>query len=349
MPYSLSGDGGKNRATRQKAVALAKEISSLTVLYPKSENLALRGGEVILNELKVMWLLSMQKSRPDFLLTRGLAGILSVHFARLIKVKTLREVHSVPTQEAWQMRARFVKRLTVSIIGLFDNLVSRISDIRIFNHPQLKDYFMDKGWLDAGDFFCYNGGALEDASNITKSQARIEFGLPLEKKVLVFVGSAASWHGIDHLLSLSIEFEKKGKDILIVCGGGDVSSIDSGNRLINLTPLNSQNAAKLIRAADACLLPVADIRISPGSPLKLYDYVLNHRPVISQNNILGYEDEVMRLGVGIAVDFSYSEQAAVQITEFLSSEFEMPPLRELAEIVSWKSRIKFWLDAAFCA
>ena len=63
----------------------------------------------------------------------------------------------------------------------------------------------------------------------------------------------------------------------------------------------------MIIAADACLLPVKNNRISPGSPLKLYDYISNNKPVIAED-IIGYSDEVLKYNFGLSVNFEKTKE-----------------------------------------
>lgn len=347
LPFPLEGESGKNRATRQKADALANEVGSLTVVFPSARSLTLRALQILANEIKVSWCILSNRNELDFLITRGLAGFMCVPLARMFQVRTLREVHSISSQESRYVNGGALKKRFVQMLGMVDTIVSRSSDTRIFNHPSLQRHFEEKGWLKKRDFFCYNGGAPQDALKISRDEARSALGLPNDKKILAFVGSASAWHGIEFLVALGKEIEKTRKDIIVVCGGGDISAYDPECRILNITPLDSEGSAKLVRASDACLLPVRNIRISPGSPLKLYDYVLNGRPVIAQKGVLGYEDEVENLGVGLAVDFASPQSAAEQVCRFIDADFEMPSFEVLVEKVSWRSRMRCWIRNAF--
>src|SRR5690606_4830920 len=101
-------------------------------------------------------------------------------------------------------------------------------------------------------------------------------------RIVVFVGAASKWHGVEYLVELQREFDQRGENIKVVVGGGDIAEFDKEGRCINFTPLGDQGCAELIRAADFCLLPVKQNRLSPGSPLKLYDYIANERLVFAQ-------------------------------------------------------------------
>jgi glycosyltransferase involved in cell wall biosynthesis len=68
-----------------------------------------------------------------------------------------------------------------------------------------------------------------------------------------------------------------------------------------------------INAADVCLLPVKKIRVSPGSPSKLFDYIAAGRPVVTQEATTGYSDIVLSYELGYAIDFCDSASAAEKI------------------------------------
>jgi hypothetical protein len=135
-------------------------------------------------------------------------------------------VHAIPSQEAAFINGKRVKKGLVRLSAIVDMFVTRASDTRIFIHPDLQRYFEKRGWQNRSDFVCYNGGAPEEALTLSKEQARADLGLSKVKFILVFVGSASAWHGIEFLVSLSREFRKCRDDIVIVCGGGDVSAWD---------------------------------------------------------------------------------------------------------------------------
>lgn len=347
LPFPLQGHSGKNRATRQKTNALATQLQHLIVISPSSTSWILRPLELLYNEISASYLIIKKKPCLDFIITRGVAGFLSIPVARLYRTTTLREVHAIPSEEARLIKGNPVKKTLARLTALATTGLTRLSQIRVFNHPSLLRYFDKKGWLKKNDFFCYNGGAPEDALDTPKETARTLLGLPQDKKILAFIGSACPWHGVDALVAIEKELKNKRQDTIVVCGGGDVSPYDPERRLKNITPLDSEGCAKLIRASDACLLPVNDIRVSPGSPLKLYDYALNGRPIITQQGVTGYEDEVKTHKIGVAVDFNSPETAAEEIHHFLDSNFEMPSPQALAQSISWQSRMRCWLRNAF--
>jgi glycosyltransferase involved in cell wall biosynthesis len=190
------------------------------------------------------------------------------------------------------------------------------------------------------DFFVYNGFDPDAKSTITRTQARRKFNIPEADRVIVFIGAASKWHGVEYLIELQKEFERHGDNIKIVFGGGDIRQFDKDNLCSNFSPMNDKDCAILIRAADFCALPVKKNRMSPGSPLKLYDYIANERLVLAQANTVGYSDEVEKFSIGFSVDFTNPLGARQAILEAFEAEWsgQYPKCN-----ASWSDRMDVWV------
>ena len=159
----------------------------------------------------------------------------------------------------------------------------------------------------------------------------------------MFTGAANYWHGVDYLVVLQGELNKIDSGIQIVCGGGKVSVADDPDTvLMNITPLDDKDCADLVQASDACILPVRQSRVSPGSPLKLYDYILHKKYVITQENLNGYSDEVKKYGHGTHVDFNENRAAALKIKRKLNCLKNDSDQVDI-DSFSWDSRMVEWV------
>ena len=163
----------------------------------------------------------------------------------------------------------------------------------------------------------YNGGS-EPNNNKNIINFRSSLNIDDNTIILAFTGSVASWHNIEDLLDLQKEFKRNNDDIQIIVGGGRVDTLK--NDVINLTPLDEDGCESLILCSDACLMPVNENRISPGSPLKLYQYLLASKPVITQENVIGYSDEVLKYKAGIEVNFKDKKNTRIQIIKFIEED-----------------------------
>ena len=334
--FDLEGykEGG---ATRQKLKILNK--------YTKLRVISLNGNsfkllQLLFIEFKTIVLLL--KNKPQVFISRGFVGYFSQKIAKFLKVKTVREVHADAIEEVQYYDKNFIEKFFILLLAKLFLTVDLQSDMRIFNHPHLLKWFRSKYFHSKNDFFCYNGFDFESKSSLSKKQARKKFKFG-NKKYLIFTGSSSFWHGVSYLSNLQKSFNKLNANIQIVCGGGKVNnSDDPGNILKNISPLNGKDCADLIMAADACILPARQSRISPGSPLKLYDYILHKKPVITVKNLKGYSDEVLKYKNGILVDFSKSHKAAkiiINTMKFLHKK----KLKTKINNFSWDQVIFKWI------
>ena len=127
----------------------------------------------------------------------------------------------------------------------------------------------------------------------------------------------------------------------IICGGGSIDkNIDPNKLLISLSPLDAKGCSDLISASDFTILPVNNIRVSPGSPLKMYDYFLAQKVVICPSKIDGYFDECSIYGKYIEIDFSQPRLAAEKIIAGLNNK----SILFNNETFSWDSRMNCWVD-----
>jgi len=337
--YSLAKKSGKNRATRQKLDALKKKQGVDLKCYSVSDG-AIAPLTLIVNEFHIVF--SILKFKPHAVITRGSAGILFQLIMPLSNVLFVREVHAAGLEELRLLPFKGVKRFLAYLKLSVSLVLDKRADLRIFNHPQLLDWYENRYQMKGKSCFVYNGFEPSSFSTLSQLEARKKFGLAEDVALLVFTGAASKWHGVDYLVDLQRCFNAHGDEVQIVCGGGSMEMYDPEGLCLNYTPLDDDDCADLIRAADACLLPVADVRISPGSPLKLYDYIVNKRTVIAQRDQLGYSDEVDRFNVGITVDFRVPGDARKVILDGLSAgkqgDDAYPSCR-----ASWSDRIDEWL------
>jgi len=345
--FHVDESGGKSRATYQKIRALSTHVDSFELIDARAAETKLgRLVEFFRVEFRSLQAILSPKTRPHVFISRGFCGALSVRLARSLGVYTVREVHADAVGEASLTPYHPVVRKLIEIFSRVAVTVDNISDMRIFNHPLLLDWYRANIKDCDSDIYTYNGADLNSVSSLDKQKAREKFQFLPNRTYLVFVGAASKWHGVEQLAKLQKEFDSSGDPISIVCGGGQVSqSDDPDGRLINYFPMDARSCADLIRASDACLLSVSANRVSPGSPLKLYDYLAAGKCVITQEDTLGYSDEVMRFSAGITTDLRDPARARRDIlkcirgNELLSYENQAVLCRDL---YSWEGRMFEW-------
>ena len=339
--FNLNGPNSHHRATLKKLFALKNLTKELIVISSKSNLFKLL--EIIVVEIKC--LICIYKYNPDAIISRGYVGFFAQKYAKKKGIKTIREVHADLIGEIEQYDKSFIEKKLLIPFAYLSQFIDKQSDIRIFNHPYLLSWFHKKFKYSkfVNDTYVYNGFDYNDKSKINKFDARRKFNLKENTKYIIFTGSAKYWHGINYLTALQNEFNSLKVNIQIICGGGKISKKDDPKKiLINLFPLNSKNCTDLISASDACILPVRQSRVSPGNALKLYDYFLHKKFVITQNNLEGYSDEVQKYKYGMLVNFDDTKLTATQIVNKLfnlnKNNFEIN-----IDEFSWKSRISKWI------
>ena len=82
------------------------------------------------------------KHNPDAMISRGYVGYL-LKICKIQKITTVREVHADIVEEINQYDKSYITR---KMLLPFDTnrIIDKESDIRIFNHPKLKNWFKNK-------------------------------------------------------------------------------------------------------------------------------------------------------------------------------------------------------------
>jgi hypothetical protein len=331
---------GKSRATNQKLKALKKYCKNLKINCPKSIKKPLVVFEVLfIIELKNIFFLFLNK--PQVFISRGYTGILSTLIAKFLGILVVREIHAHEIEEIELSNENFLKKKIRLLFAFYSHRVDIFSNLRIFNHPALASFYRARFSTPDTDFYSYNGYDKDSLSSNSKNDARKTFGLKETCKYIVFTGAASIWHGVHYLVPIQEELNKLTNDIKIICGGGSIDkNIDPNKLLSSFSPLNAKGCADLISASDLTILPVNNIRVSPGSPLKMYDYFLAKKVVICPSKIDGYFDECSKYGKYIEIDFSQPRLAAEKIISGINNKLTLSNYDQF----SWDYRMKCWID-----
>lgn len=317
VSFSLNAPGGKSLGTRSKYNAL-KKILNTKLLAPKYNNIIFRIFFIFLIEFMLCFICLFVRNRQYIFFTRGVIGILSTKIlSKISNHLIIREVHSAPGEYA-VIKANPVKKFFIFIHEKISLYIDLSADFRVFNHPNLLNFYNNLGINTNDDIVLYNGGLIKE-EYANKTKIKKSFGIKENKIILSFTGSVSAWHNIKNLEKLQKEFDKNCDEIQIVVGGGKILPNIESN-ILNISPLDEEGCQKLIFLSDACLMPVNEIRVSPGSPLKLYQYLLASKPIITQSNVTGYSDEVLKYKAGLVIDFNNAEDSRLQIINFIEND-----------------------------
>lgn len=255
----------------------------------------------------------------------------------------VREVHADQLRETKLLPKPFYQISILLLYALYARIVDYTAHVRIFNHPDLMDWYGKNIKKRNSDFFCYNGFSPEICfARHAPVEIHQKYGLDPNNKYFVFTGSVASWHGVDLLSELQLELNKRSDKFVIICAGGKIKRSELLNSgIINISPLGEEGCMEIISIAFACLLPVKAIRISPGSPLKLYDYIAHDKVVVAQSGTRGYADENERYGRGVNVNFL--DPASTADTLINLEPDSLHPKMQKREF-SWEQRMLSWVS-----
>jgi glycosyltransferase involved in cell wall biosynthesis len=354
VDFAISGDSGKNKATKEKAKALEMKFgnNNFNFIHPKLHRSKFRQIiSKVLFDFSTSYRLFFL-NEVDFVIQRVLFMPITRIILYIKRVKVISEYHADFKEEIQYLDKSIMEKYFLYLLSWFYDLNYKLSDGIIFNHPYLQDKFADK--FKKPSIYSYNGSNVTDFKVKPVNECRKLLSLPLEETIFLFLGSVSQWHGVDYLIDIfNSELLLKKENIkLYIVGGKENTFVNLlktksiNKNIIFEGPVNKEKAINYINSANFCLLPVKQIRTSPGSPLKLYDYIACGKPVITQIELLGYSDEVQNYNLGFTLDFSKTESASKSFLEYsktCNTNSFRSNNRKIAETeVSWCHRIESW-------
>ena len=335
--FSIEGDSGKSRATAQKISALRNLGHDVRVLSVDSGHFVNRLIWFCKNEISSIFMLD----RVDLVISRGFCSILLCLFCKRAGVTILREVHADLADEIkYTIKTPFEKKI-LRLISFVDRFLNKKAHIRVFNNPLLKDSFEQINKVFSNNHVLYNGFSPSDISNETvesKQEIFRRYGLSYHSKYVLFTGSCSLWHDLDLLYEFSLLSERYHPNIKFIVAGGKSNASFLGSNFINITPLGPSGCAELVSVADACIVPIKNVRVSPGNALKMYDYFGAQKLTFTPSNMPGYSDEADNYNGSVVLDFdnvqSSFEAIVLAVNGLDKSAIDYPRDME------WRSRME---------
>lgn len=164
-------------------------------------------------------------------------------------------------------------RITVASKELFHLLDHKFGDKSVYIPNGVDNYFFEKG----------NGELI-----------RSLFSLKKEDLLVGFVGAVESWVKVNDLMIAIKKTSKFGVSVyLLIVGTGSkigvfktfAKKLNIRNRLLLAGVVNHRKIKDYIAACDLCVIPFdpADIRTRFSSPIKLWEYLAQGKPVLSSD------------------------------------------------------------------
>lgn len=152
----------------------------------------------------------------------------------------------------------------------------------------LRDAYQARGVHSDAIVVAHDGIDLEQfAHPQSKETARARLGLPLDKKVAMYIGRLDGWKGVDTLLEASAFL---GDDVVLAIIGGEQEQVAKVSRrcphvrFFGFRPY--REIAEYMVAADALILPNTgknEVSARFTSPLKLFAYMASGVPIVASD------------------------------------------------------------------
>lgn len=130
--------------------------------------------------------------------------------------------------------------------------------------------------IDLGDFL----------KNFDKPESRKRLGLPLDKKIVMYIGRLDGWKGVETLFAAA----KLLSEVQFVVIGGETNQITKLKKeypkIVFLGQHPYRELGENQAAADVLVLPNTgkdDVSVHFTSPLKLFSYMASNRPIVASD------------------------------------------------------------------
>jgi len=239
--------------------------------------------------------------------------------------------------------------------SLFKFILDKVKRIIVITRG-LKDDLIKKGVGGNKIFIAADGVDLEVFKiRESKEECRKKLNLPLDKKLIIYIGQLYKWKGVE---TLALASKYLDRDNLIMIGGGIKWYLDNfveflkQEKLNKVITLGHQEYSKIpyfLKAADCLILTgTAKYGISEKhtSPMKMFEYMTSHKPIVASdlpsfrevlnedNSILVESDNPQAMAEGIKKAFN-DVRFSVKISEQAYQDVQK---------YSWDNRAKSILE-----
>ncbi|HPL95306.1 MAG TPA: glycosyltransferase family 4 protein [bacterium] len=217
---------------------------------------------------------------------------------RQIKIAKDSLIYTRQAEIAWLMAKRGYQtffeahRWPLSKNFFFKSFLKNITGV-IGNSQGTINEFTKRGWTNV--LVAPNGVDLDEFNlKENKIELRQSLKLPLDKKIILYVGHLYYWKGIEVILALAEKF-KSNSEIVFVIAGGTKTDLETYQKIItdkkitNLLLLGLQphdRIPALLKCADLLLLPntsVTEESKSQTSPIKMFEYMASGVPILASD------------------------------------------------------------------
>ncbi len=154
----------------------------------------------------------------------------------------------------------------------------------------IKNKFIEFGYGPQSMLVAHDGVDMEEFKNLPDQETeRRNLNLPLDKKIVMYIGQLIDWKGVDTLVLSSALLDS---NTLIFIGGGTdedirrLKKLDTANTVRFEGETSSRRLAGYLKAADVLVLPNkkdGDISEFYTSPLKMFAYMASGKPIVASD------------------------------------------------------------------
>lgn len=202
----------------------------------------------------------------------------------------------------------------------------------------LKDLILKMGPFHNKVFVIHNGARHDIFFPVDKIKTRISLNLPVDRKIILFIGSLIRIKGIDTLLRAFAHITEKSNSNLVIIGKGEL-----GYQLKTLakelcieTHVNFMGSRKhdeiplWLNACDVFCLP----SLNEGFPTVIVEALACGRPVIA-TRVGGIPEAITNATLGILVEPNNTEELAAALNKALEKEWDYQAIAEYGKRFSW--------------
>jgi glycosyltransferase involved in cell wall biosynthesis len=350
------GIAGKEKATKEKAASL-KNITNSFELFTinRQEKDVKKIISFIVLELKYIFRKLTRNNIPDIIFCRCYIGIGPLIISKIYSTKLIHEVHADFFDEAKILyKNQLSKLFFAQIIHQLQLFVYKRSSGLIFNNELLEIHFKKNYNLRNKTISISNGCDINTFYPMGVAYSKEKLGLNEKKRYLLFLGRISIWHGIEKILDIFCKFNFSNLSLLIVGESQnkkyyrELKTRYKSDNIIFTGSVNHSQALFFFNASELLLIPVNNIRISPGSPLKLFDAIACGKPVVVQENTPGYSNIVHDYKLGLVTDYNNISKASSDINKFIKklsyTDYVSHNRSVATNYFSWDKIIKRWLE-----
>jgi glycosyltransferase involved in cell wall biosynthesis len=355
----INGKTGKEKATWEKSLYLNKISNKFSLFSITKYSFSFFTLLSMLSiEVKYLLLRLFGNELPDVIFIRSHLGFSPLIISRIYNIKLIHEVHADLLDESKLLfNNNYFKLVFFSQLHKLQIFILKKSTGIIFNNMALEMYYKKQYKFSSQikTITIHNGCNTKLYYPIDINSAKKEIDLNKYNDYLVFIGNISKWHGVEYILELHQSLIiNNPKLILLIVGGSlqksylsQLKNKYSSNNIIFTGWVKQKESLFYINSAIAVLVPVNNNRVSPGSPLKLFDSISCGKPIITQENISGYSDLVDKYSLGLSTDLTNKKIASREIESFLKNinkfQYNTNNRDVAVNSLNWKTIVNRWI------